>query len=230
MTDNVQKIKKEIKRLKHLPINAYDKSRFTLLLEIEDFIDSLPKQSASKDRINECPYWDKDWGCDTSPMNRCDICPHAKWVEVKDEQEKIASPASEDSEEVQLIKEEIERLKIKNEIVLDKEHTQENKWYKIGAYDICFQLLHFIDSIQEEPKCIYNRTLEERKESCKYCSAACDVWIKKEPTSTTNEDLEEAASLYCHNLKNIYNGLYGYHITDAFKAGVEWQKKNNENI
>lgn len=55
------------------------------------------------------------------------------------------------SNKVQKIKQEIERLKTKNEIALDKEYTQENKWHKIGAYDVCFQLLNFIDSLLEEP-------------------------------------------------------------------------------
>lgn len=40
-------------------------------------------ESASKDRINECPHWEKYWGCETSPMNNCDSCPHAKWVRTK---------------------------------------------------------------------------------------------------------------------------------------------------
>ena len=55
------------------------------------------------------------------------------------------------SEKIQKIRQEIERLKTKNEIVLDKEYTQENKWHKIGAYDTCFQLSNFIDSLPEEP-------------------------------------------------------------------------------
>ncbi len=37
-------------------------------------------ESASKDRMNECPHWEKYWGCETSPMNNCDSCPQAKWV------------------------------------------------------------------------------------------------------------------------------------------------------
>lgn len=64
---------------------------------IKSFIDSLSKQPASEDRINECPYWEKYWGCATSPMNNCDSCPLAKWVEAKDE--KIISPISDDLDE-----------------------------------------------------------------------------------------------------------------------------------
>ena len=45
MSDKVELIKQEIERLKHNTPNAYDLSRFMLLEEIEDFIDSLPKES-----------------------------------------------------------------------------------------------------------------------------------------------------------------------------------------
>lgn len=37
-------IKQEIERLKHSTPNTYDRSRFMLLSEIEDFIDSLPEE------------------------------------------------------------------------------------------------------------------------------------------------------------------------------------------
>lgn len=47
-----------------------------------------------------------------------------------------------------------------------------------------------------QPKCIYNRTLDERKKSCKYCSAACSVRIEEEPAS---KDLEEEVSNWRHN-------------------------------
>lgn len=53
------------------------------------FIESLPEEPASENRINECLYWDKDWGCSTSPMNKCDTCPRAKWVEVKEEKKNL---------------------------------------------------------------------------------------------------------------------------------------------
>lgn len=144
MTDKVQKIKKEIeKRIESMNSSPFrnaefgsekfDEGELYAYKQILQFIDSLSEEPANEDKINECPYWDKDWGCNTSPMNRCDICPHAKWVEVKDE--KCVSPAS--------------------------------------------------------------------------------------------KNLKEAASLYCYNLKNTYNGLYGYHITDAFEAGAEWQRKKD---
>lgn len=49
MSDKIQLIKQEIERLKHTS-NAYDRSRFMLLLEIEKFIDSLPEEP--KDEAN----------------------------------------------------------------------------------------------------------------------------------------------------------------------------------
>lgn len=42
---------------------------------------------------------------------------------------------------------------------------------------------------------------------------------QEEPVS---EDLEVAASKYAHNL--VAPELYGFHITDAFKDGANWQK------
>lgn len=100
MSDKVQLIKQEIERrienLSYLipdisnignltmeDVGYYAKSE--ALKSILQFIDSLPEESESKDRINECPHWDKDWGCETSPMNNCDSCPQAKWVEAKKE-------------------------------------------------------------------------------------------------------------------------------------------------
>ena len=95
MTDK-ELIKQEIERLKQingfLPIDnheicdAYRARGYQLACDdIFQFIDSLPEESESGDRINECPHWEKYWGCETSPMNNCDSCPHAKWVEVKEE-------------------------------------------------------------------------------------------------------------------------------------------------
>lgn len=100
MSDKVQLIKQEIERrienLSYLipdisnignltmeDVGYYAKSE--ALKSILQFIDSLPEESESKDRINECPHWEKYWGCETSPMNNCDSCPQAKWVEVKEE-------------------------------------------------------------------------------------------------------------------------------------------------
>lgn len=65
-------------------VGYYAKSE--ALKSILQFIDSLPEESESEDRINECGHWDKNWGCSTSPMNNCDSCPQAKWVEVKDKE------------------------------------------------------------------------------------------------------------------------------------------------
>lgn len=54
------------------------------------------------------------------------------------------------ADKVQLIKEEIERLKTQNETYLDKEYAESTKWYKHGAYDACNAILSFIDSLPEE--------------------------------------------------------------------------------
>lgn len=89
------------------------------------------------------------------------------------------------TDKVQLIKEEIERRR--KSLPKETEHKGLMAVYGGIAYELT-ELLQFIDSLTEEPKCIYNRTLEERKESCKYCSAYCTVRIKEEPAS---EDLEE---------------------------------------
>lgn len=88
----------------------------------------------------------------------------------------------------ELIKEEIERI----EQILDDFNKTHNNTIDNGIVlakkNICIQIKSFIDSLPEEPKCIYNRTLDERKKFCKYCSAACDVRIEEEPVS---EDLDE---------------------------------------
>lgn len=80
------------------------------------------------------------------------------------------------------------------------------------------ELLLFIDSLPEEPKCIYNRTLDERKKFCRYCSAACSVRIEEEPVS---EDLERAAdsyaSTFCENSRKV--------AYEAYKMGAKWKEK-----
>ncbi|MBR6141211.1 MAG: hypothetical protein IKQ37_05565 [Bacteroidaceae bacterium] len=47
--------------------------------------------------------------------------------------------------------------------------------HKLGNFQELKSLLSFIDSLPEEPGCIYNRTLEERQRCCRYCSAACQA-------------------------------------------------------
>ena len=92
------------------------------------------------------------------------------------------------SDKVQLIKEEIERIK--------KEVYNHNFAIDYSANGALDRVVRFIDSLPKEH----------------------------------NEDLEQTASLYWHNLKNTGNGLYGYYITDAFKAGAEWQKQKDEKL
>lgn len=85
------------------------------------------------------------------------------------------------------------------------------------------------ESIPEEPKCIYNRTLDERKKFCRYCSAACSVRIEEEPAS---EDLEEEIGKYTtnHLLKKRNHSTGVYHLTqrecdDIASHFAEWQKQ-----
>lgn len=62
MPGKVQLIKTEIERLKHSTSNAYDRGRFMLLSEIEDFIDSLPEEPVSEDLEEACDnYYDETW-------------------------------------------------------------------------------------------------------------------------------------------------------------------------
>lgn len=86
------------------------------------------------------------------------------------------------TDKIQLIKQEIGRL--------SDEYPMSRGLLK--------HLNKFIDSIPEEPKCIYNKTLDERKKFCKYCSAACVVRIEEKPVS---DDLEEEITK-CYKSRN----------------------------
>lgn len=98
--------------------------------------------------------------------------------------------------------------------------------YSINSKQALEDIIVFIDSIPEEPKCIYNKTLEERKKFCKYCSAACVVRIEEEPVS---EDLEEAAEAFydkCNIAKSSWwdEGIL-HKMSESkktFIAGAEW--------
>ena len=74
----------------------------------------------------------------------------------------------------------------------------------------------------KEPKCIYNRTLEERKKFCKYCSAACSVRIEEEPAS---EDLEEEIQRAYYD-KSLYDAdnLDRQDFNNIARHFAEWQK------
>ena len=79
---------------------------------------------------------------------------------------------------------------------------------------------------EEEPvsdECIYNRTLEEKQRSCKFCSAACQVRIKEEPVS---EELDNAAFDYAEACK--YEGGEKLLCVEHFKAGAQLQKEQFE--
>lgn len=67
-------------------------------------------------------------------------------------------------------------------------------------------------------ECIYNRTLEEKQRSCKFCSAACQVRIK-EPVS---EGLEEEIGRYFKE-----NGNKWAYI-DVARHFANWQKQQDQ--
>ena len=68
-------IKQEIERLKHTS-NAYDRSRFMLLLEIEKFIDSLPEEPASEDLEEAASKYVRE---DFHERSRADFKAGAEW-------------------------------------------------------------------------------------------------------------------------------------------------------
>lgn len=101
--------------------------------------------------------------------------------------------------------------------------------FYLGQISAAKGILNFIDSLLEEPKCIYNRTLEERKGFCKYCSAYCNARIE-EPAS---EDLEEEIGYYTTSklLKKRDNSTGIYHLTqkecdNIARHFTEWQKQH----
>lgn len=138
------------------------------------------------------------------------------------------------TDKIQLIKEEIARLQ--------SEYKKESYFRTVRgdtAREVLDKLLYFIDSLPEEPKCIYNRTLEEREKFCKYCSAACDVRIEEE---LANKDLEEACDDYYDETWDEHGGIAmvvnnchdiwfpSQATNDFFKAGAEWQKQQMKEI
>ena len=79
---------------------------------------------------------------------------------------------------------------------------------------------HITENSAVEPKCIYGRTLEERKRSCKYCSAACEARIK-----LVDEDLEEAANSYIGHPQEIDEDPAIFSKRKAYIAGAGWKWK-----
>ena len=115
------------------------------------------------------------------------------------------------SDNVQKIKKEIERI-IEEETPISKGSD-----YYHGAKESMEKLLKFVDSLQEEPKCIYNRTLEERKKFCKYCSAFCTVRIKEEPV---NEDLKEEIKNWIKTKHFVFTEID--EVIETAKYFAEW--------
>ena len=121
---------------------------------------------------------------------------------------------------------------VKSEIEKQIEATENGA----TAY-ILADIIKYIDSLQEEPTCIYNRTLEERQRFCRWCSAACEARV-----NPVSDDLKEAAELSANGamisrqaaLFNtvVYNPqtkCFNYSdLVRQFKAGAEWQKQQME--
>lgn len=132
---------------------------------------------------------------------------------------------------IQKIKEEIER-QIEEGKAKCQQSQENNDYESFVAWSehvaTCGKLLVFINSLTEEPKCIYNRTLEERIKSCKYCSAACNVRIKEESAS---EDLEEEIlnqwEDYPHTLWSKCPYIDFKNIAHHF---AEWQRQKDQEI
>lgn len=95
--------------------------------------------------------------------------------------------------------------------------------------------IKWVKEVQEEPvsdECIYNRTLEERQRSCKFCSAACQVRIK-EPVS---EDLEKALAREWHGYNDrgaatvdaLEDNTQELAFAKGFYRGAQWQKQQDQ--
>ena len=78
----------------------------------------------------------------------------------------------------------IEKIKAEIERLMKDNHTGTQEW--IDAKECAYKsVLSFIDSLQDEPKCIYGRSIEERQRFCKFCSAACDARLDELNTEET---------------------------------------------
>ena len=84
-----------------------------------------------------------------------------------------------------------------------------------------------LSTTQKEPACIYNRTTEERKVSCRYCSATCKARVEE----TASEYLEMASEKYAYEnfeCEDYHDGEYFDPIgfaQQSFIAGADWQKE-----
>ena len=62
-----------------------------------------------------------------------------------------------------------------------------------GVQFTCDDIVNIITSLQQEqPGCVYGRTLEERKKYCKFCSAVCKARIDlKQPEVDLEKEIHE---------------------------------------
>ena len=77
--------------------------------------------------------------------------------------------------------------------------------------------------------CLYNRTLEERIETCKYCSAACEGRVKDVVSDDLDMDLEKEIDRYWNSLPIgvVYRPHWGP-FQQIARHFVEWQEKKDK--
>lgn len=77
-----------------------------------------------------------------------------------------------------------------------------------GVQFTCDDIVNIITSLQQEqPGCVYGRTLEERKKYCKFCSAVCKARI----------DLKQSEV----DLEKEYNEQWGGYTYDGLSATID---------
>ncbi len=135
----------------------------------------------------------------------------------------------------ELIKQEIER-RFNDNMKASEQYTENSKSRALftSAAKEDYDLLAFIDSLPKEPenKDLENeieRFLDEDENIPSYSKTARHFaeWGRnhfEDKSEMVNEDLEEAAYKYCEKVNHRQTDI----ITDAFKAGAEWQRKKDK--
>ena len=209
MTDKVKKIRKEVERLKSQLLRGACSSQIAMETrckeevynEVLAILESLQENPVCAFSTNRYTNEDRKILCDGCEED----CKYSKKDSVND---KLGG--------------------INNALVQDRLITSK----PIGIPADAIELVSIPD--KKEPVsdgCIYNRTLEERQHSCKYCSAACQARIEEfsipdivdehfyemlgeEPVS---EDLKKFAEEWDESL----------YRSDAVIAGANWQKQKD---
>lgn len=207
MTDKVQKIREEVEKLKSQLIRGACSSQIAMetMCKEEAYNEVLAILDTVQEEPKKCMYAKENY-TDEDRKVLCDGCEEeCKYAQKKE-------PVSRDYREI-----------YKNIAQSDAfKSAYENK-----------SLGEVISVEGEEPvsdECIYNRTLEERQRSCKFCSAACQVRIK-EPVS---EDLEEALAREWKGYNDrgaatvdaLEDNTQELAFAKGFYRGAQWQKAN----